>query len=233
MITPPSDQFRRLIVLDQVLSRRRVHPSRNRKTKIVCAIGPSCASVERLGQLLDAGMNVARFNFSHRTHGYHAENLANLREAISTRRSCHCAILMDTKGPEIRTGELEHHKPIQLRAGQTLEIVTTEETLGNAKRISCSYRGLASAVMPGSTILVADGEITLKVLTCDIPEDLVVVHVMNHCVLEERKNMNLPGAKVDIPGITEKDRDDLVNFGLVQGIDIVSGSFVRSAANVR
>lgn len=185
-----------------------------KKTKIVCAIGPSSRSVEMLLELLEAGMNVARLNFSHGDHAYHLESLRNLRLAVQLRRSwgfeCHCAVLLDTKGPEIRTGYLQDGQPIQIHAGQLLEITSDYSYKGNTKRIACSYKELSTSVQPGGTILVADGEIMMEVVECRSEQELVVVRVQNTAVLEERKNMNLPGVTVKLPGITEKDIYDIV-----------------------
>ncbi|GLD93529.1 hypothetical protein PINS_up002121 [Pythium insidiosum] len=206
-------------------------PTRQRKTKIICAIGPSCWSVEMLGELLDAGMNVARLNFSHGDHALHARSLANLRKAVEARPGCHCAVLLDTKGPEIRTGFLKQHKPVQLTAGQLLEITTDFAVEGDSRRIACSYEHLPSSVSLGSKILCDDGSLVMTVEK--INAESIVVRVHNDHVLEEKKNINLPGAAIKIPGITAKDEDDLQNFAIPQAVDIVSGSFVRSAANVR
>ncbi|KAF1776257.1 Pyruvate/Phosphoenolpyruvate kinase-like domain [Phytophthora cactorum] len=187
--------------------------ARARKTKIICAIGPAS------WQLLDAGMNVARLNFSHGDHELHQRSLSNLREAMAARPGCHCAVLLDTKGPEIRSGFLKGHKPVQLKAGQTLEITTDYGVEGDRSRIACTYEQLPTSVSPGDdcTGMLAES---------------IIVRVHNDHVLEEKKNMNLPAA-IQIPGITEKDEDDLLNFAIPNGVDIVSGSFVRSAANVR
>ncbi|ETV79321.1 pyruvate kinase, variant 8 [Aphanomyces astaci] len=213
-------------ILDRDFTRHR-----ERKTKIICAIGPSCWSVDMLGKLLDAGMNVARFNFSHGDHTVHGTALANLRAAVAQREHCHCAVLLDTKGPEIRTGALKHHTPIHLIAGQTLTITTDGDFEGDTSRIGCNYPHLATSVAPGSRILCDDGTLQLDVTACRSNE--VDVKVLNSHVLEERKSMSLPGAKIRIPGITDKDKHDLVHFALPYAVDIVSGSFVRSAANVR
>ncbi|KAG3117145.1 Pyruvate kinase [Phytophthora idaei] len=205
--------------------------ARARKTKIICAIGPASWSVDMLGQLLDAGMNVARLNFSHGDHELHQRSLSNLREAMAARPGCHCAVLLDTKGPEIRSGFLKGHKPVQLKAGQTLEITTDYGVEGDRSRIACTYEQLPTSASVGSKILCDDGSLVMTVLEC-LPES-IIVRVHNDHVLEEKKNMNLPGAAIQIPGITEKDEDDLLNFAIPNGVDIVSGSFVRSAANVR
>ena len=207
-----------------------------RKTKIVCAIGPACRSKEMLGELLDAGMNVARLNFSHGTHEYHLESLSNLREAIKERQDrgqyCHCAILMDTKGPEIRTGLLRDHQPVTLTAGSTVTLSTDYSLLGHETLLTCSYQELATSVKPGDRILIADGEVTLTVLQCAPELGTVQARVENTYVVEEHKNVNLPGVKIRLPGITDKDRYDIEHFALVHKVDIVSGSFIRSAENV-
>ncbi|KAE9020831.1 Pyruvate kinase [Phytophthora fragariae] len=181
--------------------------ARARKTKIICAIGPASWSVEMLGQLLDAGMNVARLNFSHGDHELHMRSLSNLREAMAARPGCH------------------------FLAGQTLEITTDYGVEGDSSRIACTYEQLPTSVSVGSKILCDDGSLVMTVIECR-PES-IVVRVHNDHLLEEKKNMNLPGAAIQIPGITEKDEDDLLNFAIPNGVDIVSGSFVRSAANVR
>ncbi|DBA01340.1 TPA: hypothetical protein N0F65_001579 [Lagenidium giganteum] len=206
-------------------------PPRCRKTKIICAIGPSSWSKEKLGELLDAGMNVARLNFSHGDHDVHKRSLTNLREAVMERPGCHCAVLLDTKGPEIRTGVLKDHQPVKLKAGQSLEICTDYTYEGTASRIACSYQHLPTSVSVGSRILCDDGSLVMTVTECK--EDCVIVKVKNDHILEEKKNMNLPGAAIRIPGITDKDENDLLNFAIPQAVDIVSGSFVRCAENVK
>ncbi|CEG38322.1 pyruvate kinase [Plasmopara halstedii] len=205
--------------------------ARARKTKIICAIGPASWSVDMLGQLLDAGMNVARLNFSHGDHDLHNRSLLNLRKAMAARPGCHCAVLLDTKGPEIRTGLLRDHEPVQLKAGQTLEITTDYSVEGDSSRIACTYELLPTSVSMGSKILCDDGSLVMTVLQC--LSNSIVVRVHNDHILEEKKNMNLPGAAIQIPGITEKDENDLLNFAIPNGVDIVSGSFVRTAETVR
>ncbi|CAK4100667.1 unnamed protein product [Aphanomyces euteiches] len=190
----------------QILDRDFVH-GRQRKTKIICAVGPSSSSVEMLGKLLDAGMNVARFNFSHGDH------------------NIFCYV------EHILSGLLKNHAPIQLKEGQTIVITTDESIEGDENCISCNYLHLPTSVGPVSKILCDDGALQLEVIECREKE--VVARVLNSHILEERKNMNLPGAAIKIPGITDKDKHDLVDFGIPQGVDIVSGSFVRSADNVR
>jgi pyruvate kinase len=183
-----------------------------------------------LGCLIDAGMNVARLNFSHGDHEGHAATLQRLRQALSTRRGKHVAVMLDTKGPEIRTGFLEDGKPINLEKGQDLEIVTDYSMKGNSSFIACSYKSLPTSVEVGSSILVADGSLVLRVK--EVRTDSVVCEVLNKCKLGERKNMNLPGAIVDLPTLTDKDVDDIVNFGIVHGVDFIAASFVRKASDI-
>jgi pyruvate kinase len=215
-------------------------PSRTRpsRTKIICAIGPQCQSQKMLGELLDAGMNVARLNFSHGDHEYHATSVRNLRAAIAERRAkgmnCRCAILLDTKGPEIRTGKLEGGNSLHLVEGQLVEFTGMEYDLpGNDRLIKCSYENLAEDLQPGNRILIADGELCLEVLICKPERKSVICRVQNNFILGERKNVSLPGIAVRLPGITERDRHDITNFALVHNVDIISGSFTRTAANVR
>jgi len=197
-----------------------------RRTKIICTLGPSCWDVDMLVKMIDAGMNVARLNFSHGDHKSHGQSVLNLREALKQRPDKTVAIMLDTKGPEIRTGLLKD-KTVELVAGQDLEIVTDPNIEGDNTRISCTYRQLPTTVSVGSTIYIADGSLTCEVT--EILENSVKVKVMNNAKIGEKKNMNLPGAIVDLPTLTEKDQADIVEFGLNRGIDMIAASFVRSA----
>jgi len=141
-----------------------------------------------------------------------------------------CSIMLDTKGPEIRTGLLKNHQPIDLQKGQLLEITTDYSYEGDPKKIACSYKSLPISVKPGNTILIADG--TIEATVVEILKDGVVVEIGNSCKLGEKKNMNLPGIVVDLPTITEKDEDDLVNFALKRGVDMIAASFIRKAKDV-
>lgn len=139
-----------------------------RRTKIICTLGPSCWDVDMLVKMIDAGMNVARLNFSHGDHKSHGQCVLNLREALKQRPDKTVAIMLDTKGPEIRTGLLKD-KTVELVAGQDLEIVTDPNIEGDNQRISCTYRQLPTTVSVGSTIYIADGS-----LTCEVTEILEV-----------------------------------------------------------
>lgn len=216
------------ITLDTVL--RPTEALESRKTKIFCTLGPACDSKEMLLQMIDAGMNTARLNFSHGDHESHGRTVENLRAAMAERPGCNIMLMLDTKGPEIRTGFLVDKKPIELAEGQDLILTTDYEHIGDATKIACSYPSLPTSVSVGGVILAADGNIVMTVK--ELRETEVVVTVMNSATLGERKNMNLPGVVVDLPVLMEKDRHDLVEFGLKYNIDSVAASFVRKASDV-
>jgi pyruvate kinase len=201
-----------------------------RKTKIICTLGPSCSTKEILKQMLELGMDIARLNFSHGDHESQGKTLDTLREAIKELPGKQCAVLLDTKGPEIRTGVLVNHEKVTFEAGQMLEISTDYTIEGTKDRISCSYKKLPKTVKPGDQILIADGSLVCIVDEC--LEDSVRVIVKNKATIGEKKNMNLPGCIVDLPTLTEKDEDDLIDFGIKRGVDIIAASFIRSAADV-
>ncbi|KAJ6349689.1 hypothetical protein OIU78_005993 [Salix suchowensis] len=165
-----------------------------------------------LEKLLRAGMNVARFNFSHGTHEYHQETLNNLRIAMQNTNIL-AAVMLDTKGPEIRTGFLKDGNPIQLKEGQEITITTDYSIKGDTDMISMSYKKLPLDVKPSNTILCADGTITLTVLSCDPQAGTVRCRCENTAMLGERKNVNLPGVVVDLPTLTEKDKEDILVLG--------------------
>ncbi|KAK2982028.1 hypothetical protein RJ640_029256 [Escallonia rubra] len=211
---------------DQTLENRR-----RPKTKIVCTLGPASRSVEMIESLLKAGMNVARFNFSHGSHEYHQETLDNLRAAM-VNTGMLCAVMLDTKGPEIRTGFLKGGKPIQIKQGQEITISTDYSIQGDENMISMSYKKIAEDVKPQSVILCSDGTITLTVLSCDKELGLVRCRCENSAVLGERKNVNLPGVIVDLPTLTEKDREDIMGWGVPNKIDMIALSFVRKGSDL-
>ncbi|GAE27899.1 pyruvate kinase [Halalkalibacter wakoensis JCM 9140] len=197
-----------------------------RKTKIVCTIGPASESIEKLEALIEAGMNVARLNFSHGDFEEHGARIRNIREAAEKTGKT-VAILLDTKGPEIRTQTLEDGVA-ELTAGDEL-IVSMTEVVGNNKKISVTYPGLVNDVQPGSKILLDDGLIGLEVT--EVGEDQLVTKVMNSGVLKNKKGVNVPNVSVNLPGITEKDAED-IKFGIEQGVDFIAASFVRRATDV-
>lgn len=199
-----------------------------RRTKIVCTIGPASESVEKLVQLIESGMNVARLNFSHGDHEEHAARIKNIREAEKVTGK-NIAILLDTKGPEIRTHNMKDGA-IELVEGTTV-IVSMEEVLGTAEKFSITYEGLIEDVHVGSKILLDDGLIGLEVEDIHKDKGEIVTKVLNKGVLKNKKGVNVPGVSVNLPGITEKDASDIV-FGIEQGIDFIAASFVRRPSDV-
>ncbi|MFC7442848.1 pyruvate kinase [Laceyella putida] len=197
-----------------------------RKTKIVCTIGPASEDVATLKELIANGMNVARLNFSHGSFEEHGNRIVNIRQAAKELGQT-VAILLDTKGPEIRTGELKEPS-VELVAGEQI-ILTTEPIAGDASRISVSYAGLADDVHPGSIILIDDGLIGLRVENVAGTE--ITCTIMNGGTLKSRKGINVPGVKINLPGITEKDAAD-IRFGIEQGVDFIAASFVRKPQDV-
>merc|ERR1711972_349236 len=204
-----------------------------RKCKIICTMGPACWEPPMLEKLISAGMNIARLNFSHGDHEMHGATVAKIREAAKKFPDKQVAIMLDTKGPEIRTGFFREDvgKSIELKQGQDLKLVTDYSFKGDSTCIALTYEQLPTSVKPGNTILMADGSLSLKVKECG--PDWVMTKVMNNCKLGERKNCNLPGVKVDLPVLQDKDKDDLLNFGIPQGVDFVAASFVQSAEDVK
>ncbi|MWV44018.1 pyruvate kinase [Paenibacillus sp. HJL G12] len=198
-----------------------------RKTKIVCTIGPSSESLENTKKLILAGMNVARLNFSHGDFEEHGNRINNIRQA-SKELNKTVAILLDTKGPEIRTGKLAV-EPIELVQDEYITL-TTEEILGDKDRISITYQDLPSDVEVGSTILIDDGLIGLTVVGVEGTE--IKCRIVNGGTIKSKKGVNVPGVAISLPGITEKDANDIV-FGIEQGIDFIAASFVRKASDVQ
>ncbi len=199
-----------------------------RRAKIVCTLGPASSSPEMIDQLLRAGMDVARLNFSHGTYAERARIIAAVRKA-SGHHQKPVAILADLQGPKIRTGSLEGGRPVLLRLRQRFTI-TAANVLGNASRVSTNYARLPHEVRKGDRILLDDGRIELRVLAARPPE--VLCEVENGGELGEHKGMNLPGVKLRLSAFTRKDRDDLA-FALAHGVNYVAASFVRRAEDVR
>ncbi|MCM3599258.1 pyruvate kinase [Robertmurraya korlensis] len=199
-----------------------------RKTKIVCTIGPASESVEKLTQLIEAGMNVARLNFSHGDHEEHGARIRNIREAAKQTGKT-VAILLDTKGPEIRTNNMVDGA-IELVAGNHV-IVSMTEVEGTVDKFSITYPGLIDDVHEGSKILLDDGLIGLEVTKIDRNAGEIHTKILNTGTLKNKKGVNVPGVSVNLPGITEKDANDII-FGIDQGIDFIAASFVRRASDV-
>ena len=199
-----------------------------KKTKIVCTIGPKTESKEVLKQLLEAGMNVMRLNFSHGDYEEHGRRISNLREVISE-TGMRAAILLDTKGPEIRTIKLEGGNDVSLVAGQDFTFTTDKTVIGNNKIVAVTYEGFPSDLKAGDTVLVDDGLIAMEVK--EVTDKEVRCVVKNNGDLGENKGINLPGVSVNLPALAEKDINDL-KFGCEQGIDFVAASFIRKADDV-
>lgn len=199
-----------------------------RKTKIVCTIGPASESLETLEALIEAGMNVARLNFSHGNHEEHAERIKRIREA-SEKSGKIIGILLDTKGPEIRTHQMENDG-IDLVTDQKISISMTE-VIGTAEKFSITYGQLIEDVHEGSIILLDDGLIELRVDSVDNENGLIHTIVENAGTLKSKKGVNVPGVSVQLPGITEKDAQDIL-FGISQKVDFVAASFVRRSSDV-
>ncbi|MFD2761825.1 pyruvate kinase [Lentibacillus juripiscarius] len=199
-----------------------------RKTKIVCTIGPSSESIDTLTQLIDAGMNVARLNFSHGDFDEHRARIENIREA-ATKTGKTVAILLDTKGPEIRTGSFAGGEAEILK--DSIVYVTMDEVEGTAERFSITYSGLIDDVHPGSKILLDDGLIELEVLEIDHENRELKTRAQNSGTIKNKKGVNVPNVRVNLPGITAKDAED-IKFGIEQEVDFIAASFVRRTSDV-
>ena len=198
-----------------------------RRAKIVATLGPATDGLEL--ELVRAGLDVARLNFSHGTPAQHARRREAVRDAART-VGRQVAVMQDLQGPKIRVGALAGGGPVQLEAGQQL-VISTHEVVGTAERLGCTYQRLAEDVRPGDRILLDDGRIRLTVV--DSADGEVTARVEEGGPLGEHKGINLPGVAVSAPAVTDKDRVDLA-FGLQElGVDYVALSFVRSANEVR
>lgn len=195
-----------------------------KKTKIVCTMGPTTSDRAVVKKLAENGMDIARFNFS---HGSHEEQKGRMDMLKSVREEIRrpIAILLDTKGPEIRTGLLKDGQKVTLVEGQEF-ILTSEEIEGDHTRVSITYDGLAEDVEPGKKILIDDGLIELEIKAIEGAK--IICTVINGGELGQRKGVNVPNVPVRLPAITEKDREDII-FGIEQDVDFIAASFVRSA----
>ncbi len=198
-----------------------------RKTKIVCTIGPATKEVETLKQLMLAGMNVARINFSHGNYEDQKVYIDNVKQARKE-LNMPVALLLDTQGPEIRTGKLEQ-MPVELKAHDIFTLVH-DDIVGNKERVSITYKELYKDIKIGTTILIDDGKIQLEVM--EIKDKDVVCKVTNGGLLGNRKSINLPGTHVNLPSLKEKDIQDLKD-GCKEQFDFVAASFVRNAEDVK
>lgn len=199
-----------------------------KKTKIVCTIGPKTESEEVLLKLLDAGMNVMRLNFSHGNFDEHRTRIENLR-AVCQKHHKSAAILLDTKGPEIRTVKLKDGQDVTLKAGQKFTLTTDTSVIGDETRVAVTYAGLPSDLQVGNTVLIDDGLIGMRVTEVHSTE--VVCEVLNEGDLGENKGVNLPGVITNLPALAEKDKADLI-FGCEMDVDFVAASFIRKRSDV-
>lgn len=197
-----------------------------RKTKIICTIGPATESLEMLTRLYTAGMNVVRLNMSHGDHASHAKVIAAVRE-LNASMQYPVALLLDTQGPEIRTGAL--HQDLQLNEGDIITVNVRSGEHVEETSFQINYEDLLEAVDPGDRITVDNGLINLEVL--EKQERALRCRVVDGGTLKSRRHVNLPGIKVNLPAITSKDQRDIL-FGIEQGIDYVALSFVREASDV-
>ncbi len=198
----------------------------NKRTKIVCTLGPASDKEEVLTELVKNGLNVCRFNFSHGSHEEHKGRM-DIVKKVREDLGQPVAILLDTKGPEIRTGSFSLPE-VLLEEGQEFTI-TMKDVLGTKEICTVSYKGLASDVVAGDTILIDDGLVGLKVK--EVNGDDIHCIVENSGIVKNHKGVNVPGVKINLPALTEKDISD-IEFGISQGIDFIAASFVRKASDV-
>lgn len=197
-----------------------------RKTKIICTIGPASESEEKLRELILAGMNVARFNFSHETHEKHKKMFDRVIK-VSNELGIHVATLLDTKGPEIRLKDLEGGRA-ELVSGQKF-ILTTEDILGNQERVAITYKNLKNDISAGTTILIDDG--LIEMVVDGIEDTDIICTVINGGPVSDHKGVNVPGAVLSMPYISETDRSDIM-FGCDMGFDFLAASFVRGKEDI-
>lgn len=200
----------------------------NKKTKIVCTLGPASASEEMIRELALNGMDIARLNFSHDTLENHLIRINTIKK-VREELNIPIAILLDTKGPEIRTLTLKDDQKVLLVKGQDFTL-TTDEIIGDEHRVGVTYSDLPSDVKEGSQILIDDGLIELKVKK--IVDTDIICEVIAGGELGNRKGVNLPNTKSKLPPITDKDREDII-FGINHGVDFIAASFVRNAEAIR
>ncbi len=198
-----------------------------RKTRIVSTLGPACNDVSTMKELLEAGINVARFNFSHGDHEEQAGRLKRIRQA-SAETAIPVALMLDTKGPEIRTGKVKNDGEIELHTGDEITL-TTEQIEGDSRRLSINYSHLPQDVQTGTHIFIADGVIDLEVTKIAGTEVDCIVRHGGH--FGSKKNVNIPGVKVTLPAITEKDKQDIL-FAIRHEMDFIAASFIRTPQEV-
>lgn len=197
-----------------------------RKTKIIATLGPVSNSPEMVKKLIETGMNAVRINFSHGSHESHGETINTVKK-VREELGMPIPLILDTKGPEIRTKVLKE-EPVKLEKGNKF-ILTTDDIEGDATKVSVTYEDFAKDLNVGATVLIDDGLIELKVL--EINGNDVVCEIINSGMLGSRKGINLPNVSIKLPALTEKDIDD-IKFGVKMGFDYIAASFIRSASDV-
>ncbi|MEG1075374.1 MAG: pyruvate kinase, partial [Ruthenibacterium sp.] len=197
-----------------------------RKTKIVCTLGPSTDKEGILRQMVMAGMNVARFNFSHGTHAEHTVRLNELK-ALRTELDLPVAALLDTKGPEIRLKDFKNGS-VELKEGQKF-VLTTQDILGDETRCAITYKELPMDLVPGARVLLDDGLVAMTVDAIDDDEIFCTVH--NGGTMSNHKGVNVPDTRLSMPYMSAQDKDDIL-FGVEQGFDFIAASFARSAQDI-
>ena len=203
-----------------------------KKTKVVCTIGPASEQKETLEKLIGtAGMNVMRMNFSHGDYEEQGFRIQNVK-ALNAEHGWNTGMMLDTKGPEIRTGYLENDEPVLLHTGDILRITMDYSYLGNAKKVAISYPGLYDDISVGGRILVEDGNLTLKVIEKDASCKELVCEVQNDRKLKNKRNCNVPGVILNMPYISPKDKAD-IEFACDQGLDFIAASFVRRPDDIK
>ena len=211
-------------------------PTDVRKTGIICTIGPACADTDTLVEMIHSGMNIARLNFSHGTHEYHANTIRLIREANAKIQFPYrpVAIALDTKGPEIRTGifDGDFRKEVTLQKGDQITVTIDDQYKESQTKdiIWVDYKNIVKVLSPGKKIYIDDGLLSLHVLEIDGPN--MKCEVENGGVLGSKKGANLPGTPVDLPAVSEQDKKDLL-FGVEQGVDIIFASFIRGGEGVK
>eukprot|EP00401_Gymnodinium_catenatum_P053589 CAMPEP_0117562848 /NCGR_PEP_ID=MMETSP0784-20121206/55182_1 /TAXON_ID=39447 /ORGANISM="" /LENGTH=404 /DNA_ID=CAMNT_0005360459 /DNA_START=72 /DNA_END=1286 /DNA_ORIENTATION=+ len=205
-----------------------------RRTEIICTIGPKSWDPEVLAQLIDAGMNTVRCNMSHGDHAEQSMKLANLEKAYEMRPEARgkVKVLMDTRGPEIRTGYFEvYNSKKVLKAGQDFKLVTDYSFKGDENAVAITYKHLPRDVKPGQRLMVQDGTVILEVMSCGT--DHVMTKVLNSGRLGEKKNVNVPGVKIDLPVVDEREIFDITQWAVPNKADYIALSFVQCAQDIK
>jgi pyruvate kinase len=209
-------------------------PARNyRRSSIICTIGPKTNSVEAINKLRDAGLNVVRMNFSHGSYEYHQTVIDNARAAVDCHPGRPIAIALDTKGPEIRTGNTTNDEDIPISAGTVLNITTDDKyaTACSIENMYVDYKNITKVITPGRIIYVDDGVLAFEVLSIK-DEQTIEVRARNNGFISSRKGVNLPNTDVDLPALSEKDKNDL-RFGVKNNVDMVFASFIRRGQDIK